>query len=33
MVWNNGKWMNGDGGNNTLDLRWQNPFDVRDNAD
>jgi Ca2+-binding RTX toxin-like protein len=32
MAWNNGKWMLGDGSNNTLDLRWQNPFDVRDNA-
>jgi Ca2+-binding RTX toxin-like protein len=33
MAWNNGKWMNGTNGDNVLDLRWQNPFDVRDNAD
>lgn len=31
-MWNNGKWLNGDNNDNTIDLRFQNPFDVRDNA-
>jgi Ca2+-binding RTX toxin-like protein len=30
---NNGKWWNGNDSGNTIDLRFQNPFDVRDNAD
>ena len=32
MALNNGKWINRGGGNDTIDLRWQNPFDVYDNA-
>ncbi len=32
MAWNNGKWRDGTNGNNMIDLRWQAPWDVRDNA-
>jgi Ca2+-binding RTX toxin-like protein len=31
-VWNNGKWRNGGGGRDTIDLRFQAPWDVHDNA-
>lgn len=30
---NNGRWRNGGDGNDVIDLRWQAPWDVRDNAD
>lgn len=29
---NNGRWLSGGGGNDTIDLRWQAPWDVYDNA-
>jgi Ca2+-binding RTX toxin-like protein len=32
MALNNGKWINRGDANDTIDLRWQNPFDVYDNA-
>jgi Ca2+-binding RTX toxin-like protein len=32
MAWNNGKWREGTNGADTIDLRWQAPWDVRDNA-
>ena len=32
MTLNNGKWINRGDANDTIDLRWQNPFDVYDNA-
>ena len=33
MTFNNGLWRDGTSGNDTIDLGWQAPWDVRDNAD
>ena len=33
MAWNNGRWRNGTDNDDTIDLNWQAPWDIRDNAD
>ena len=32
-MWNNGLWREGTAGNDTIDLGWQAPWDIRDNAE